>query len=374
MKFNSKKQIRIDILSQYLSGRLYYRDAINALEVSERHFRRLVKEFRADGFKSVIHKNTGKAPPNKVTKSKATKIIRLYKSVYKGLNVTHFIEKLKDCESITPPSYSTVRRLLLEEKLIGPSQKRKKRAYARRHRYEREGLMVQIDGSHHRWLHGAEMMCLTAAIDDATGKILGAKFTPTETTFAAMDVTEQIINQYGLFQMLYSDRAGIYGGGKREGYSNMNRAMRELGIIPVQASTPQGKGRIERLFGTLQDRLCSEMRLAGVKNIDEANTFLKDYLKAFNEKFGVPALNPEPSYRKLDKEINLDEIFTMLTMRKVQSGHIVSWNSKKYLLKSEINLIGKEAEIKEYRDGRMEIHVLGEKIDYEYMFNLRKAA
>ena len=118
------------------------------------------------------------------------------------------------------------------------------------------------------------------AIDDATGKILAAKFTPTETTFAAMDVVEQIINKYGVFQMLYSDKAGIYGGGKREGFTNMNRAMNELGIISIQANSPQAKGRIERLFKTLQDRLCSEIRLRGIKNIEAANRYLEEFITA----------------------------------------------------------------------------------------------
>jgi transposase InsO family protein len=267
---------------------------------------------------------------------------------------------------MNPPSYSTVRRILISENIIGKSFKRAKRSYPRRQRYEKEGLMVQIDGSHHRWIHGAEMMCLTAAIDDATGKILGAKFTKTETTFAAMDVVEQIICDHGVFQMLYSDRAGIYGGGKRDGYSNMNRAMRSLGIVPIQAGSPQAKGRVERLFKTLQDRLCSEMRLSGVKNMKEANEFLKRYLLKFNEQFGVKALSLEHGYRKLDDDINLDDIFTMMTLRKVQCGEVVHLNSAKYVLKTDISLVGKEAEVREYRDGRMEIYVLGEKVEYNY--------
>jgi hypothetical protein len=248
MKLNSKKQLRVDILTQYISGKLYYLDAIKALEISERQFRRLVVEFKRDGVGSVIHKNTGKVPPNKFIDGRRTKIIRLYKSIYKGMNVTHFIEKLRDVENINPPSYSTVRKILLSESLISPTIKRKRKPHPRRQRYEKEGLMVQIDGSHHRWIPGLLPCCLTVGVDDATGKILGGTFTNTETTFAAMNVVEQTIKKHGLFQMLYSDRAGIYGDQKREGYSNMNRAMRELGIIPVQAYTPQAKGRVERLF------------------------------------------------------------------------------------------------------------------------------
>ena len=374
MKINAKKQQRIDIISQYVSGKVYYLDAIKALEISERHFRRIVSKFKQDGIKSVIHGNCGKSPPNKTCETLSRKIIRLYKSKYRGMNITHFIEKLIEQEGLNPPSYSTVRTILLKEKLVKKEFKRKKKAYSRRIRYEREGLLVQIDGSHHRWVHGVPMMCLTAAIDDATGKMLGAKFTPTETTFAAMDVVEQIIKKHGLFQMLYSDRAGIYGGGKRDGYSNMNRAMSELGIIPIQASTPQGKGRVERLFRTLQSRLVHEMRLAGVKNIDEANKYLEGYIVKFNEQFGVEAKIAEPAYREFDSAINLDEIFTVNIPRRVQAGELVTYNGNKYVLEAEESLVGHEADIKKYRDGRMEIHVRGEKVEYRYFSEMKRAA
>ena len=147
-----------------------------------------------------------------------------------------------------------------------------------RKRYEKEGIMVQIDGSHHRWIRQHQPFCLTVGIDDATGKILAARFTETETTFASMDIAEEIIKKYGIFQMLYSDKAGIYGGGKRDGFSNMNRAMRDLGIIPIQANSPQAKGRVERVFRTLQSRLVSEIGLRGLRSIKEANEYLETFL------------------------------------------------------------------------------------------------
>jgi hypothetical protein len=360
--------------TQYISGKLYYLDAIKALEISERQFRRLVVEFKRDGVGSVIHKNTGKVPPNKFIDGRRTKIIRLYKSIYKGMNVTHFIEKLRDVENINPPSYSTVRKILLSESLISPTIKRKRKPHPRRQRYEKEGLMVQIDGSHHRWIPGLLPCCLTVGVDDATGKILGGTFTNTETTFAAMNVVEQTIKKHGLFQMLYSDRAGIYGDQKREGYSNMNRAMRELGIIPVQAYTPQAKGRVERLFKTLQSRLLHEIRLAGITTLDQANAFLSCYLPKFNQQFSVPAKCPETAYKKLSEEINLDEVFSMVEHRKVQAGEVVAYKSIKYILRHSKTLVGNHADIKLYRDGRLEIHVLGERIDFDLLDEVKRVA
>lgn len=374
MKINSKKQLRIDIISQYISGKIYYLDAIKSLELSERQFRRIVKEFKKDRIRSVIHKSTGKSPPNKINDVDRSTIVRLYKTIYRGMNITHFLEKLKEIESLKTPSHSTVRKILLAEKLINSTIKRKRKAHPRRIRYEKEVIMVQIDGSHHRWITGHEMICLTAAIDDATGKILGARFTRTETTFAAMDVTEQIIQKYGLFQMLYSDKAGIYGHGKRDGYSNMNRAMSELGIIPVQANSPQTKGRIERLFKTLQSRLVHELRLARVDTMAKANLFLTGYLEVFNDQFAVKAVNSETGYRELSEGVDLDKIFSMVYLRKVQGGEIVSYNAKKYLIKTQESLVGSDADIIMYRDGRMEIHVLGISVEYILFEEVKKAA
>lgn len=374
MNLNKKQQLRLSILSQYINGKLYYLDAIRSLEVSERHFRRLVKEFRQDGIKSLVHKNKGKPSKNKIDPRIALKITTLYKKVYKGLNITHFMEKLKLVEGIDPPSYSTVRTLLLKEKLINQTMKSKRKTYSRRVRYEREGLLVQIDGSHHRWIFGHKPFCLTAAIDDATGKILGAKFSLTETTFAAMDTVEQIIDQYGVFQMLYSDKAGIYGGSKRSDYSNMNRAMRELGIIPIQANTPQAKGRIERLFRTLQSRLVQEMRLANIKTIKQANKYLKNYINVFNQQFAVKAKNAKSAFKKLPDSINIDETFTMRYTRKVKSGQVINYQNYSYVIATVECLIGREAEIRHYRDGRIEIYILGEKMEYECLEELKEIA
>ncbi len=232
MKISAKQQIRIDVISKYMSGKLYYKDAIEILGIKERQFRRLVKSFKEKGLLSVIHSNSGKSPPNKTNERVVNQIVSLYRGRYRGLNLVHFIEKLKD-HNIKAPSYGTIRSILLKAKLIDPKIKKKKRSYARRQRYESEGLMVQIDGSHHRWIHGMLPICLTIAVDDASGRIVGGKFSGTETTFAAMDVVEQVLLKEGVFQILYSDKAGIYGGGKRDGFSNMNRAMEELGILSV---------------------------------------------------------------------------------------------------------------------------------------------
>ncbi|WP_372655750.1 ISNCY family transposase [Halobacteriovorax sp.] len=376
MKLNSEQQLRIDILSKFIAGNIHYLDAMELLKIRERQFRRQVKSFRERGIESVIHGNIGRSPSNKISDSTRFKVKELYRGRFRGLNLIHFQEKLIEEGITNPPCYSTLRNILLEEKLISIKVRRRKRVHPMRKRYEKEGMMVQIDGSHHRWLPNKLPLCLTLAMDDATGKILAAKFTPTETTFAAMDVVEKIIRDKGRFQMLYSDRAGIYGGGKRDGYSQMNSALKQLDILSIQANTPQAKGRVERVFRTLQSRLVSEIRLKGIRTQEEANKYLnEEFIDEFNTKFGVEAVSKESAYKCFDKTIDLNEVFCLKDSRVVQEGHIVSYRGKRLLLNlgRKESFIREQVEIREYRDGTTRLFLKGKEVDYEY-FDERMAA
>lgn len=374
MKFSSDQQISIDIISKYIEGEIFLEDAIAILRIKERQFRRRVRAFRESGVISVVHGNTERSPVNKISETIRYKIISLYRLKYFDFSVAHFREKLIELEDIrNPPSCTTVRKILIEEKLITLRSKKPKKPYSRRKRYEKEGLMVQIDGSPHRWISQHEPICLTAAIDDATGKLLGGKFTPTETTFAAMDVVEQIFKEKGVFQMLYSDKAGIYGGGKRQGYSNMDRAMKELGVVCVQANSPQAKGRVERLFGTLQNRLVQELRLAGVRDIDSANKFLKDYIPTFNANFGRRAGNQVDAYRPLDEKLELKEILCMKDLRRVKNGNVINYGGQQLLIEGNEYLTGKQVEIRYYRDSETGFFIDGKEIEVSVFEELKVA-
>jgi hypothetical protein len=379
MKLNSSQQLRVDIISQYLNGQIFSEDACAALRVKERQFRRIVKSFRSDGIQSVLHGNNFKVPINKTPDRYMSLILTLFKTRYDGLNLAHFIEKLHEfhIEEFTKiPSYCSIRNYFLKQGILSHSTRRKPKVHRMRKRYEKEGIMVQIDGSHHRWIKQHLPFCLTVGIDDATGKILAAKFTPTETTFASMDVVEEIINNYGIFQMLYSDKAGIYGGGKREGYSNMNRAMKELGIIPVQANSPQAKGRVERVFRTLQSRLVSEIGLRNINTIQEANTYLKEFLKEFNGKFSVGAKDIQSAYLKHEKEMDLNDILTVREDRVIGSGNVIHYGGEKYLVdcNSMESLFKKHVEIRNYRNGDFKIFLYnGEELIFK-LLELEKSA
>ena len=376
MKFNSDQQICIDIISKYIEGEIYLEDALNVLKIKERQFRRKVKAFRERGLQSILHGNIGRKPANKTPEFIQHKICTLYRLKYFDLSVAHFIEKLIEVEKMEKvPSYPTVRSILLEAKLLTMKNKKQRKSHRRRKRYEKAGVMVQIDGSHHRWLVGHSPICLTAAVDDATGKILAAKFTETETTFAAMDVIEKILREKGIFQMLYSDRAGIYGGtSKRSGYSHMLRAMRDLGIVAIQANTPQAKGRVERLFGTLQNRLVQELRLNGVHDIDSANDFLESYLETYNEKFAVEAESEITAYRELDKAVDLNEVFCKREMRVVKNGNVISYGGCLYSIQSREYLNGKTVEIRMYKNGETGFFIRGARYEVLLVESNKRAA
>lgn len=358
MNINSSLQIRIDVLTKYVSGDIRKEEAAQALNLKERQFRRVVKKFKENGIAGLIHGNIGKSPPNKTNNSLKSKISSIYIKKYKGFNITHFIEKLPD-ENIKEalPSYGTIKEILYESGAITKKPRKKRKVHRPRERYSKEGLMVQIDGSHHRWFFG-NPCCLNIIVDDATGKLLAGKFSKTETTLDSIDVIQIVLKKYGCFQMLYSDNAGIYGGGKRSGFSCVNRAMRKLGIIPIQANSPQAKGRVERAFRTLQDRLVMEMRLAGVSSIIEANKFLESYIDKYNEQFAVAAVDEESAFKKLPDDFNYDEVFYLSEARKVASGSLISYKSKKYIIETDLKvlLMNKYIEVRKYKKGDLKMY------------------
>lgn len=313
----SKRQFFIQL---YLNAKLTRQEACEKMEISERQLSRLIKKWKNVGPKFILHGNKGKIPTNKISKALAAKLVNIYCNNFRGFNITHFREELitqKLFDNI--PSEPTLRRILRQEQVIPAQTQHRKKVRRLRPRSNKKGLMVQIDGSHHAWF-SLRLCCLTLAIDDATSEILAAKFTPTETTFAAMDVIEMIFYKYGMFECLYSDKAGIYSNSKRVGYTNLERALESLGILMLLANTPQGKGRVERVFRTLQSRLVNEMRQQKVSSLEEANEFLKDYIPKHNNRFSVPPINPEAGFKPLPINFEADNYFYFLEIRIVAIG------------------------------------------------------
>ena len=314
------EQKRLQVLAGVLEGRLKVTEASGLMGVSERHAWRLLAAFRKEGVAALAHGNRGRTPTISTDPAIRDRVRGLAKGTYAGLNHTHLTELLEEREGIDL-SRSTVRRILLSGGIKSPRKRRAPKHHSRRVRYPQEGMLLQIDGSKHDWLQGrGPYLTLIAAIDDATGTVPFALFRDQEDAHGYLLMLRSIIQDKGVPMALYSDRHGIFQRSPKEPESleeqlrgrrdptQFGRALQELGIELILAYTPQAKGRVERLFGTLQDRLVSEMRLAGATTAQQANNILWRLLPDFNRRFGVCAAQQGSAYRQLSADLSLDSV------------------------------------------------------------------
>ena len=266
-------------------------------------------------------------------------VLRLARTTYAGFNDHHLCEKLCEVEGFSL-SRETLRRLLRQAGLGSPRQRRAPAHRQRRLRSAGEGELVQLDGSAHDWLEGRGLWLTALGLqDDATGKILAAQFFPTESAFGYLWLLRQLLRRYGVPLAFYGDRSSIFVRnddswsvaeqlqGKREP-TQFGRALEQLGIAYIAARSPQAKGRVERLWGVLQDRLCSELRLAQACDLPSANAVLARFVADYNRRFarrpreGVPAWRPAPQH--------LDRICCFAHARVVSNDNVVRWDGRRF--------------------------------------------
>ena len=331
----SKKAIfRYHVIQNYREGKTLRKEAALLLGVSERHITRLCAKVRTKGAYGLVHGNTGRAPKNKYDEKLKQTILDLKKSIYPDFNVSHSLEKIVKDHNLKV-SYSTFRSWC---KLNGLSVGRRKRRSKRRvvrERMRSEGLLLQMDGSHHAW-NGRDKWCLIAAIDDATSDIPYAEFFKTETTEGCMKVLRKIIELKGIPGIIYTDQAGWSTGGKRDNFSQFVRACEELGIRVIATSSPEAKGRIERAWRTIQGRLIPELRLNNIKSMTASNeylqqVFLKNYWKQQNT---VLAVNEVNQYRAVPSDLNLDTVFCLKYIRKISRSQTIHFNHRTYRIEN----------------------------------------
>jgi len=302
-------------------GKITLKEAGEKIGVSYRQAKRIRKAIRDRGGKGLIHGNVGCAPANRIPETLRRQILELSRGTYSEFNDTHFSEKLSEQEGIEL-SRETLRRL---RRGAGIEPKRRRRAPRHRKRRERmaqEGAMVLWDGSPHLWFGpGDPPCCLMAAMDDGTGKILAARFFPFEGASGYLWLLKELVKKYGIPLVIYQDRHGALHRNDahwsleeqlagRQGPTQVGLALEALGIQPIAALSPQAKGRIEKLFGTLQDRLGAELRAEGIHTLEEANAFLKPFIKTFNRRFAVPTKESQRAWRKVPNHLDLDRIIS----------------------------------------------------------------
>ncbi|QSQ09768.1 hypothetical protein H0A61_02148 [Koleobacter methoxysyntrophicus] len=334
---------KYQVISMAAEGRITIREAAESLGLSERQIKRLKKGVMEEGPAFLIHKNTGRKPQHAFTDEIKNKIIVLKQSdIYKDANFMHFVELLAEHEDISI-SYSCLHTILTNAGIKSPKKRRRFKSHRRRKRKPQEGLLIQMDASPFEWFGTDEKFTLHGAIDDATGKIVGLYLAKNECLQGYFEVTWQILTKYGIPVSIYADRHSIFLSpnaskltiedqltGKVVNATQFGRAMNELGITLIPARSPQAKGRVERLWETLQSRLPIEFKIAGITTVDQANVFLLQYMDKFNSLFAVEAQVSESAYRPISDDVDIAHVLCVKYQRTVDNGGVFSFYGKHF--------------------------------------------
>ena len=324
-----KEQTRLQVLNSLMADHMTIEQAATLMGVSTRHTRRILAAYRRDGAAALAHGNRGRRPANATPDSLATDVVLLGRTRYAGVNHTHLSELLREHEGIDI-GRNTLRRILTDAGVNSPRRRRPPKHRVRRQRMPREGMLIQIDGSYHRWLgEDGPQFTLLLAVDDATGIVVNALFCELESTRSYFLLMRGLIERSGIPIALYTDRHSVFkhvpGSGLPSAPTQFSRAMDEFGIQMIYALSPQARGRVERAAGTFQDRLVTELRLAGATTIEDAGVALRDFLPHFNERFGVSAPESEVAYRTVDGGTCLDRMLCFRHSRKVAKDNTVRY-------------------------------------------------
>ena len=295
LAMSAKERDRLMVLRQVEAGTLLLSEATGRLGVGYRQAKRLWAVYQSDGAAGLVHGLRGQSSNRRVDEALVQQAVALYREHYWDFGPTLAAEKLAEVHGVAI-NRETLRRRLHEAHLLvtGRVARTHRQARTRRSQF---GALVQLDGSHHAWFEQrAPKCCLMVMVDDATGRV-AAFFSPEETTAAAFALLRRWIERWGVPQSLYTDRKSVYCSDREPNaqeraqgsgaLTDFGRAGFRLGIEPIFARSPQAKGRVERMNGTLQNRLVKELRLHGISDIEAANAFLPQYLEQLNAKFAV---------------------------------------------------------------------------------------
>lgn len=338
----SKKEInRYDIIKRLIRKEFNGTDAAKLLVLSIRQIKRLKAKVKKKGPSGLIHGNRGKESPLRVLEKERENIASLIKEKYYDFGPTFAAEKLEEKHGIKRDP-KTVRQIMIENHLWMPETKKQEQHRAWRQRRSNFGEMEQFDGSYHNWFESrAPKCCLLLSLDDASGIITAAKFAQDEGVFPVFDFWLNYLKKNGKPASIYMDKFSTYKMSQKTAIDNhdlktqFQRALSELQIEPIFANSPQAKGRVEKLFETLQDRLVKELRLEGISDIESANKYLvKLFIPKFNKQFGVEPRGKENFHRALSaRELKeLEGIFSRQEIRTVQNDFTISFGNCWYQL------------------------------------------
>ena len=353
-----------EVILRAISKQISWFQAAEILRMSPRQLRRLYQRYRRYGYDGLYDRRTGQPSPKRVRFAVVEQVLQLYQEKYSELNVRHFHEKL-EAEHGIELSYTWVKLALQGSGLV---KRERKRGVHRKRRPRRPlpGMLLHIDGSEHGWFQDDRWYDLLAVMDDANSEIYYAQLVEEESTRTVMAALREVIERQGRFCALYSDRASHFFVTPRAGgpvdparLTQVGRALKELGIQMIPAYSPQARGRSERNFGTWQGRLPQELRLAGIRTVEEANRFLREsYLGEFNRRFMVPATQAGHAFVALVGQ-DLDRIFSVQQERVVAKDNTVQIGERAWQIERTSwrgTLAGCRVVIGEHLDGRVTIY------------------
>ena len=365
----SQKELqRVSVISSCIKGDMACARAAELLSLSVRQVRRLKKRLREQGEAALAHANRGQPSPRRLPERVRQTVLRLARTTYAGFNDHHLCEKLCEVEGFSL-SRETLRRLLRRAGVGSPRKRRAPAHRQRRPRSAREGELIQLDGSPHDWLQGRGPRLTALGLqDDATGKILAAQFFPSESAAGYLSLLRQLLRHRGIPLAFYGDRSGIFVrnddfwsveeqlAGKRQP-TQFARALEQLGITFIAARSPQAKGRVERLWGVLQDRLCSELRLAQACDLDSANAVLRVFMADYNRRFARRPREIQTAWRPAPE--NLDRICCFVHSRVVSNDNIVQWEGRRFQIPPQgqrFSFAGAKVSLHQALDGRVSLY------------------
>jgi winged helix-turn helix protein len=364
----SKREFnRLEVLLRVQSGRLRITDACELIGLRRRQIFRLLRGLELNGAASLVSKHRGRPSNNRLPAEVRDLAVSLVRERYADFGPTLAAEKLAELHGCAV-SRETLRGWMIAEGLWTDRRHRAPSPHQPRRRRECLGELVQIDGSEHAWFEARGDMCtLLAFVDDATSQLMQLRFVASESAFDYFRATRAYLETHGKPVAFYSDKHSIFRVNNKdaaagEGITQFGRALMELNIDIICANSPQAKGRVERAFGTLQDRLVKELRLAGISTIAEANAWLPGFMADYNRRFGRAPANAKDLHRKLTAVDNLDEMLAWREQRTVTRNLSLHYDRMMLLLEPTplaLGLMRKQVEVVNYPDGRFAVQFEG---------------
>lgn len=362
-KMSMKELRRLPVIHGVINGQITQQEAADILGLCRQQIGRVTARVRQEGEIALIHKSRGRPSHRARPPAVKNKILQLCNTKYHGFSPTFASEKLFEIDKLYIHP-DTLRKWFIEADVEYKKRKAPKHRCWRPRR-DSYGEMVQLDGSHHKWLENRGPECvLMGYIDDATGNCFGL-FYEHEGRMPAMDSFRRYIEKYGIPQSVYLDKHSTYKSTKKptiedelnnqKALTQFARALSELGVDMIYADSPQAKGRVERSFETHQDRLIKEMRLKDITTITQANRFASSYyFPKHNRKFAVIAKDKADLHTPIPKHLNLDRIFCIKNKAALRKDFTVQYNNAFYQILDTVRT--DKVQIEERLDGRVHIY------------------